>query len=417
MMLAMRWKSSESRLSADYWRFWLATGIDNIGTGAYVAAVPLLAVTLTKDPRIVTLVATATYLPWLLLSLPAGVVVDRCDRAVLMWRAQVVAAAAVSGTVVLLATGRISIGALVIMAFTLGACDVVFQNAAQVLLPNLVAKHLLHQANGNQQAMITAGQLFVGPPVGSALFAVSAALPFGVDAFSFVLSASVLSRLPKGRPAEGERQLMRASIVSGFNWLLGHRLMRTLAALLGLNTFCGQMANATLVLLATQTLHVGVRAYGLLLAAAAIGSVLGGLINARIVHRIGALPALLCALATNVVAFVGVGCSPNAITLACFLAINGFATTLWNIVTTTLRQQLVPSAMLGRVNSVYKMLGWGLIPLGTLTGGLVAHEFGLRAPYQLAGAVRGLALVAALPVLITAMRAVTAQPTGRYQQA
>lgn len=404
-------------MSADYWRFWIATGIDNIGTGAYVAALPLLAVTLTRDPRVVTLVATATYLPWLLLSLPAGVVVDRCDRAVLMWRAQLVAAVAVSGTLILVATGRISIGTLVLMALAMGACDVVFQNAAQVLLPDLVAKHLLHQANGNQQAMITAGQLFVGPPVGSALFAVSAALPFGVDAFSFVLSASVLSRLPKGKPAEGERLPMRASIASGFRWLLGHRLMRTLAALLGLNTFCGQMANATLVLLATQTLHVGVRAYGLLLASAAVGSVLGGLVNARIVHRIGALPALLGALATNVVAFVGAGCSPNAFTLACFLAVNGFATTVWNIVTTTLRQQLVPSAMLGRVNSVYKMLGWGLIPLGTLTGGLVAHEFGLRAPYQLAGAVRGLALVAALPVLITAMRAVTAQRTGRYQQA
>jgi MFS family permease len=190
-------------------------------------------------------------------------------------------------------------------------------------------------------------------------------------------------------------------------WLKRHRLMRTLAALLGVNTFCGQMANAILVLLATQVVHVGVQGYGLLLASAAVGSVLGGMVNARIVQRIGSLPALVTGLATNIVAFVGIGFSPDPITLGGFLAVNGFVTTMWNIVTTTLRQQLVPSSVLGRVTSVYKILGWGLIPLGTLTGGLVAHGLGMRAPYELAGAVRAIALVAALPVLVAAMRAAT----------
>lgn len=413
--VAMRVKAPDSRLPTAYRRLWLATGIDNIGNGAYVTAVPLLAITITQDPRLVTAVSTATYLPWLLMSLPAGTLVDRSDRASLMWRAQLVAAAVVSATAVLVALGEISIATLAIMAFTLGTCDVVFGNAAQAILPDIVPRHLLHRANGNQQAVITVGQLFVGPPVGSSLFAVSAFLPFGVDACSFLLSASLLRTLPKAQQQDRERQSMRVVMTGGLRWLMRHRLMRTLAVLLGVNTFCGQLANATLVLLATQTLHVGVRAYGLLLASAAVGSVLGGLVNARIAQRIGPLPALVSALATNVIAFVGVGYSPNAITLAGFLAINGFATTLWNIVTTTLRQQLVPSTMLGRVNGVYRMLGWGLIPLGTLTGGLIAHGLGLRAPYQLAGAVRAVALVVALPFLTTAMRTATAERSQRYE--
>lgn len=106
----------------------------------------------------------------------------------------------------------------------------------------------------------------------------------------------------------------------------------------------------------------------------------------------------------NVVVFVGIGLSPNAIVLGALLAVNGFVITLWNVVTVSLRQQVVPPAMLGRVNSVYKMLGWGLIPLGALAGGLVAHAFGLRAPYPVAGALRGIALLVAMPVLIRAMR-------------
>lgn len=401
--------SAASRLPAAYWRFWLATGLDNIGNGTYVAAVPLLAVTITHDPRLVTGISAATYLPWLLLSLPAGTIVDRSARISLMWRTQLAAAAIVAGATVLVAVGRINIVTLAALAFALGACDVVVGNAAQAVLPELVPKRLLHRANGHQQATITAGQQFAGPPVGSGLFAVSAALPFGVNAGSFLLSACLLATLPKGGPAGHQCQPMRTAIASGFRWLMRHRLLRALAVLLGLNTFCGHMANATLVLLATQTLRVEVRDYGLLLASAALGAVLGAIVNARIVQRIGPMPALVTALALNVVALLGAGYSPNALTLGGSLAVNGFATTMWNIVTTTLRQELVPSTMLGRVTSIYKMLGWGLIPLGALTGGLVAHQLGLRAPYQLAGALRGIALVAALPVLIPAMRATNAK--------
>jgi MFS family permease len=230
------------------------------------------------------------------------------------------------------------------------------------------------------------------------------ALPFGMDAGSFALSAALLATLPRRRRQQTEHLPMRTAIADGLRWLTRHRLLRTLAVLLGVNTFCGQLGNATLVLLATQTLHLNARGYGLLLAGAAIGSLLGGLVNARVVTRIGALPALLTALATNVVIFVGIGLSPTAIVLGALLATNGFVTTLWNNVTVSLRQQIVPSELRGRVNSVYKMLGWGLIPLGALTGGLVAHLFGLRAPYPIAGVLRGIALLATAPVLICAMR-------------
>jgi MFS family permease len=149
---------------------------------------------------------------------------------------------------------------------------------------------------------------------------------------------------------------------------------------------------------------VSTAGYGLLLAGAAFGGLLGGLVNARIVTAFGALPALLGALAGNVLVFAAIGLSPDAVVLGVLLAANGFATTLWNVVTVSLRQQVVPDELLGRVTSVYKLLGKGLIPLGTLTGGLVAHAFGLRAPYPVAGVLRGLALLATLPVLVGALR-------------
>ncbi|GAA2907489.1 MFS transporter [Nonomuraea rubra] len=393
------------RLTSGYWRLWWATGINSVGDGAFAAAVPLLAVTVTQDARLVSVVSAATFLPWLLLSLPAGVLVDRYDRVRLMWRAQAIQAVIVGVIAVLVAFDRIDVPVLAVLAFALGACTVVFSNAAQAVLPDLVAKPLLHQANGHQQAITTVGLQFAGPPVGGLLFAIGAALPFGLDAASFALSAVLLVSLARpGAPREGGHPPMRAAIADGLRWLAGHRLLRILAVLLGVNTFCWQLGNVSLVLLATQELHLDAPGYGLLLAGAAIGSLLGGLTGALVVERLGTLPALLAALVTNVVTFAGIGLSPNAIVLGALLAVTGFVTTLWNIVTVSLRQQIVPSGLLGRVNSVYRMLGWGLMPLGALAGGLVAHTFGVHAAYPVAGALRGIFLLVALPVLIRAMR-------------
>jgi MFS family permease len=396
------------RLPAAYWRLWWAAAVDNIGDGAFAAAVPLLAVTITRDARLISIVSAVTYLPWLLLSLPAGAMVDRHDRISLMWRSQAIQAIVVGVVAVLATLGLVGIPVLAVMAFGLGASEVVFTNASQAILPDIVPTPLLHKANGNQYTITTVGQLFLGPPLGSLLFALTIALPFGLDAGSFALSAALLATLPR-RPHEHiGHPPIRTAVAEGLHWLTAHRLLRTLALLLGVNTFCYQLGNVTLVLLATQTLHLSARGYGLLLAGAAVGSVLGGLLNTRIVTRIGPVPALLAALAANVVIFAAIGISPDAIVLGGLLALNGFATTIWNVMTVSLRQQIVPAELLGRVNSVYRMLGWGLIPLGALTGGLLAHRFGLRAPYPIAAALRGTALILALPVLTTAIRPASA---------
>lgn len=392
------------RLTAAYWRLWWAAGINNIGNGAFAAALPLLAVTLTHNPLLISAVAAATYLPWLLLSFVAGALVDRHDRATVMSRAQTLQAVIVGAVAVLVALHQINIAVLIIAAFGLGAGEVVFGNASQAILPDLVAKPLLYRANGAQQTVTILGQQFAGPTLGSLLIALAKALPFGLDGISFAISSALLGTLPRGGRPPAEHPPMRAAIADGLRWLRRHRLLRTLAMLVGVNNFCGQLGWATLVLLATQTLHLSVRGFGVLLSGAAIGGLVGSLVNARIVKAIGPLPALFTSLTVNVAVFLAMGASPNAIVLGALMAANGFVTMLWNIVTVSLRQDIVPSELLGRVNSVYRMLSWGLIPLGALAGGLVAHEFGLRAPYPVAGALRGIALLFATPVLIRAMR-------------
>ena len=424
-------KPRPQQLSRDYWRLWWANAISSTGDGAFAAALPLLAVTITRDPRLVAVVTAATYLPWMVLSLPAGALVDRCDRATLMWRSQAVQAAVVAAVAVLIVFRIADIAVLSAAGLLLGCAEVIFSNSAQSVLPALVPPELLPRANGRQQVSLTVGESFLGPPAGSLLFAAAAALPFGLDALSFTGSAALLARLPRtglprtglsgtGLPRTGlsgteisrtgqsqsqsRSPAMRTQIAEGLRWLSRHRLLRVVAILLGVYNFANQMGQAVLVLLATQTLHLGTRGYGFLLAATAVGSVVGGLVAPRLTYRLGMLPSLITGAVINAAVFIGIGLAPDPAIAAVMLAGQGFAVTMWNVVTVSLRQQIVPARLLGRVNSVYRMLGWGLMPAGALAGGFVAHAAGLRAPYVLAGIICALSLLAALPFLLSADR-------------
>ncbi|HWM96538.1 MAG TPA: MFS transporter, partial [Streptosporangiaceae bacterium] len=329
--------------------------------------------------------------------------VDRYDRATLMWRAQAVQAAVVAAMAVLVVFGIANIAVLGLAGLLLGSAEVVFGNAAQAVLPTMVPPELLARANGSQQVSLTVGETFLGPPAGSLLFAVAAALPFGLDAISFAGSAALLARLPRMSQEDGQpRAAIRTQIAEGLRWLYRHRLLRVVAVLLGVFNFANQMGQAVLVLLATQTLHVGTRGYGLLLAVTAVGSVIGGLVSPAVTRRLGMLPSLIIAGAVDAAVFAGLGLAPDPAVAALMLAGQGFTVTMWNVVTVSLRQQVVPAHLLGRVNSVYRMLGWGLMPVGALAGGFVAHAAGLRAPYIVAGLLCGLSLLAAIPLLLAA---------------
>jgi MFS family permease len=407
MTQAMSSGTRRPRLGTHYWRLWWANAISSTGDGAFVAALPLLAVTISRDPRLVAVVTAASYLPWMVLSLPAGALVDRYDRATLMWRAQAVQAAVVAAVAIGVIFRVANIAVLGLAGLLLGSAEVIFSNAAQAVLPTLVPPELLPKANGSQQVSLTVGETFLGPPVGSLLFAAAATLPFALDAASFAGSAALLARLPRtelsGTVTSGNRRpKIRTQVAEGLRWLYRHRLLRVVAVLLGVFNFANQMGQAVLVLLATQTLHVGTRGYGLLLAVTAVGSVAGGVVSPALTRRLGMLPTLIVSGAVDAAVFAGLGLAPGPAVAALMLAGQGFAVTMWNVVTVSLRQQVVPAHLLGRVNSVYRMLGWGLMPVGALAGGFVAHAAGLRAPYIVAGLLCGLSLLAAIPLLLAA---------------
>ena len=395
-------------MSSAFRRLLAASALSNLGDGVRAAGLPLLAASLTRDPIAFSAVAVAGSLPWLLLSLPAGVLIDRVDRRRLMvganlWRGIVLA---LLGTVVV--TGRANVPALVIAAFALGAGEVVFDNAAQTLLPSIVAREGLERANGRLFAVELTTNQFVGPPLGGALFALGAALPLLLDAGAMLLAALLLAGLlaaragPDAPAAPTEREPFLVALRGGLRWLREHRLLRTLALLLAVMNGTASMALATYALYAVgegSILGLGAIGFSLLLTAGSAGSLIATLVADRMVLAYGRGPVLWTTLIAAVAVPVAIGLTSSVAVVAIAFVTFGFTGVVWNVVTVSLRQTIIPTQLLGRVNSVYRFLGWGAMPVGAAIGGLVAGGFGLRAPWLLAAAVCLIALVPAVPVV------------------
>lgn len=393
------------RLGTNYTRLWSAAAVSNLGDGVTLAAIPLLAASLTRDPNGVAAVAFAGSLPWLLFALVGGAIADRRNRRLTMSIVDGLRMVAMGILAVAVLLGEESLWLMGIVAFALGSAETVFDNAAQAILPSIVAKDQLETANGRLYSAEIVGQHFAGPPIGAFLFGAAAAAPFLLDAASFGLAALLVLFLhgsfrPPPRPgtrAERRKRTMRADIAEGIRWLRSHRLLRLLAIVLGIVNLVESATMAIFVLYALEELGLSQGQFGLLLTAGAVGGLAGSIVAPSLSARLGPGRLLVAAVAVTGAATMlpGIWVQPMVVVIA--LALNGLFGVAWNVVTVSLRQTIVPDDLLGRVNSAYRLMGWGTMPLGALLGGALAEAFGLRVPFLAGGATVLLISLALVP--------------------
>lgn len=388
-----------------YWRQWSASAISNVGDGMNTAAMPLLAYSLTDDPRLLALVSFAVFVPWFLLALPVGVYVDRFDRRLLMVGANGIRALLFTVITVTTATGTLGIGLLLALLLVVGCCEVVFDSSAQAFLPAIVEPEQLPRANGILFATEVIGNGFIGLPIGAWLWVAAVGVPFGVNAAALALAAILVIsiRLPPRSPATNIEftEGFVAQLKEGMVWLRGHRLLRTLAVMLGLTNMAHTMGTALLVKFAAEELNVTGSGYGILLACMSIGAIVGGLGGDRIGTRFGETHALLAAYGAFGLCMIGFGLAPTAAILALVAIVEGVASTVWNVITVSMRQRVIPTELFGRVNSAYRWIGTGSLALGAVIGGQVAHIAGLRAPFFVGAAITFIALAFGARIVAT----------------
>lgn len=363
-----------------------STGVAITGQGMLLAAAPLLAASLTRDPLAVSAVTAATYAAWIFIGLPAGALVDRWPRRPVLVITDLIRAIVLAFLSLLIATGHASIVILVVAVFLIGVGNCFFDPAAQAAIPVVVGrdKTALAYANGKMWALDTFGRSLAGPPLGAAAFGLAAALPFGLDAGAFLVSALLLLGLPPlDRPgtSDGKHPPILPAIRDGLVYLFTHAELRALTFGMASYNLTYNIAFATLVLFAQDELGLGDVGFGLLIAVMAVGGMVGGWVAPRVSTRAPARAVYAAALAAQGIAWAAVVYGDNVWLTAAALTLVGLASTTVSVVGGAARQMLTPDELLGRITSAARLLGIGAAAMGALIGGTIASTWGIRAPF------------------------------------
>lgn len=432
----------KSKLGASYWKLWSATGISNLGDGITSVAYPWLASAVTRSPLLIALSAVVSRLPWLIFTLHAGVITDRFNR-----KKIIVAMDSIRGILTII------VGAVVFLerdslpslseltsltsietnyslyfvilatAFLFGLAEVLRDNSAQTLMPAVVEDKDLEKANGRMWSAESLTNSFIGPPIGSFIIAIAIFLPFFVDAATFFFAAALIASMkPTVKSFSPEAKTgpinFKAEIKEGFAWLWSHTLLRPMAIILGLLNGIASLTGAVFILFAQEVLQTTVFIFAILGTAGAIGGILGGLLGPKVSEKIGSGRSLALALFVMPASTLLIGFTSQWYIVWVLVVVETFTAVLWNVVTVSLRQSLIPSQLLGRVNSVYRFFAWGTIPIGTLLGGgLVAA---LEGPLGREMAFRSIYFVGALLgflLFISAIRVLTTEAIDRARAA
>jgi len=412
-------RKEKVRLGKNYWRLWSATAISNLGDGISLIAYPWLASAITRDPFLIALAGLVGRLPWLLFTLPAGVITDRVERrkiivamdllrglltiavATIVWRASSSLPDLDALTEAEITTNWSLYIVILISSLLYGMAEVLRDNAAQTVMPQIVDKEKLEVANGRMWSAEYVTNSFMGPPLGSFLIGIAIFIPFFVDAATFliavILIAGIRLTVPPSKSgsetsAEKKPVHMRAEIKEGFLWLWRHELLRPMAIILGLLNFLATTSTALFILFAQEILNTSVLIFAILGTSAAIGGTIGGLLAPKISSRLGSGGTLALALITFPTVALIIGLTSYWPLVWILTAFSTIMAVTWNVITVSLRQSIIPDHLLGRVNSVYRFFAWGSMPLGMLAAGVMvdlASEFttrdwSLRTPYLFA---------------------------------
>ncbi len=386
------------RLGRSFWQLAASSAASNLADGIFKLGLPLAAIVFTRSPTLVAGIELVRSLPWLLFALPVGALADRLDRRRTMIAANVVRTAAVGVLAIVLQRGDGSIWLLYVVAITTGIAEVFYDTSSQSILPRLVQRDQLGRANGRLGAIELGTQQFLGPPLAGLLVAVAVAAAFWTTTALWIVAIGALWML-RGRyrpERSGEPTTIRSDIAQGLRFLMSRPTLRTMAAMVGVANLASSATGAVLVLYAVgdeSTLGLTQTQFGLLFLTSAAGSIAITTINERIERRLGRSRTLTLTVFGMVVFVATPALTTNVWLIATAFFIGGALIMAWNIITVSYRQAVTPDHLLGRLNSVYRLLAWGTMPIGAALGGLIAETFGLRAVFASMGVLAALLFI------------------------
>ncbi|MBG6192426.1 MFS family permease [Arthrobacter sp. CAN_A212] len=357
-----------------------ANAASNLADGLAFVSIPLLAASLTSDPRLIAGLATVYALVRLLVALPIGVWVDRADRRTLLAIANLLRGVAILALAICLLVGVEGL-ILLYMAFgILGTLESAADNAAISLIPSYVHDRDLDRANGRISATQLVADEFVGPPLGGLLFTVAATAPVFMMGGLWAVAGFLALALPRTirQPAtaanteQSSRPAFWTEALDGLRWIAQNRVVGALALVGALASVGYMLPFSILVLFAQERLGANETQYGLILAVSALGGLAGSFLTSRVRARFGYRMTIVASLLTGAISLFALAITTEPILAAILLAIYILHAVVWGICATSLRQRLVPEELRGRVNAGSRVLGLLGLAIGSIAGGALA---------------------------------------------
>lgn len=378
------------RLPGAFLRFWASDALTSAGDGFTLVAAPLLLVTLTTSPMLIAGGVFAAQIPWLLFGLRAGATVDRTDRRKVIMVVDTVRTALLAGLAVAVATGAASVVLVYAILFASGVGDTLVMTAGISFVPSLVPRASMTRAYSRIIATRLVGASLLARPIGAWLFTRDASVPFAVDALSFLGGVLLLVRVPSPPPPAPTDGAERSGVRNGLRLLWRDRVLRVLALCIFVMNVTLSATMAVLVIYAGERLGLGATGYGLLGATIAAGGLLGTTVVDRLVRRFGPRPLLLAGLAVECSTQLTLALTTHVWVALLVLAIFGVHSSVWSVMTVSLRQHRVADEVRGRVSSAYTVLSVSGSALGALLGGALVELGGITTPMWFgAGCVAG----------------------------
>jgi MFS family permease len=382
----------------NYLTLWGGKLVSATGSQMTQIAFPLLVLALTQSAAIAGLAGALRMLPYLLLSLPAGALVDRWDRRRVMILCDSGRAIALGSIPVALLLGHLSVLHVCLVALIEGTLFVFFDIAEVAVLPNIVTQQEMPAAVAQYISLTDGVTMLLGPALGGALYAAGRMVPFLLDAISYGASVLALWRIQLPRRTASDEQAdslswrtMRADIVEGVVWLWRHRTLRALTALLGAGN-CLVAGEALLVIVLAERLHATAPEVGLILGLGGCGAVFGALLAERVVRRLTFAQAFIGGNWLVALLFLLYAVAPTPFALGLVMAGIGAVYAVINVAQFSYRMSLIPDALQGRVSSIIRLMLYGSLPLGLAVAGFAIEHVGAVATVLALGV--GLVLVA-----------------------
>jgi MFS family permease len=408
-------------LGRGFWTLFAASLLANLADGIFQIALPLLAASLTRDPGLVAGVTFASRLPWLVFALIAGALADRFDRRRTMVLVDAGRVVVLGGLTLAVLANVATIWVLFLAAFVLGCFETMFDTAASSMLPNVVGKDRVVAANSRLNAIELTMNSFVGPPIGGFLVAIGVATAFGTAAAGYLGALLCLVTLAGSfRPVRtGPPASIRSDIGAGLRYLFAHRLLRTLAFVVGPMNLASTAVFSVIVLYVVAPGPLGLDSvgFGLLITSIAVGTVVGTIFAGqyeRILGRANLFVACILSLLVSDIVWLVV---PRPIVIGIVLALSSTVGGAFNVVFGSIRQRIVPNHLLGRVMASFRVISWGSLPLGALLGGVLGQAFGLPAVFIGAAVIHAVLLLSRLVLTNEFMEGVEAHAAANAADA